>query len=674
MRGATGHNLAAIRRLVAASLLAATAAPARAQDPLPPSDLARASLEELLNVTITSASRKEERSDDAAAAVYVLTHDDIVRSGMRSLPDLFRLVPGMDVAQVTNTNWAVTIRGFNQLGANKLQVLVDGRSVYKRSTSGVFWDLQDLVLDDIERIEVIRGAGGAIWGANSVNGVINIVTRPAADTAGATVRLGVGSFDGTQSLFRYGGAMPKGAYRAYAQWTYRRPPTLADGTPVDRGFTSVASGLRLDWTGTTDSLTIDGNAIGGTGNGLWTAINPIPGQPPNVGQPTELRSGNLLGNWTHRLQNGSRLEVRAFADLSHRDQLVIEHESTYDLDVLYRTGVRGRHDIAFGGGYRDADNVTDGNLTYSFLPGTQTEGRVVSFFGQDEIALPASLRATLDMRLEDDVVAGWGVQPTGRIVWDAPRGQRVWASAARALRTPSAVDLGVRYNYAFFVPGPGAPPILVGLQGNRDFQSEKFLDFEAGYRASLGSRASLDVVGFRGRYTDLATQEPMAPVFEVSPGPPHVYQGFQFQNGLRADTSGVEIAGHLAAAAVWRLDGSYSGFRITHDGHSLDPTIADFDGTAPSHQWQVHSSLWVGRRTQADVSFFHVGPVRSTAVAAYDRADARVEVTLSKEWTAIVAGRNLLSPYHVEFLGLGAGVAPIRVPRAADVQLVWRLR
>ncbi len=664
-----------IRQLIVATLFVGMSALASAQEPLPPGDLARASLEELLNVRITSASRKEERRDKPAAAVYVLTHDDIARSGMRSLPDLFRLIPGVDVAQVTNTNWAVTIRGFNGLGANKLQVLVDGRSVYKRSTSGVFWDLQDLVLDDIDRIEVIRGAGGAIWGANSVNGVINIVTRSAADTPGTMVRAGVGTFDGTQSLVRYGGTMPNGAYRAYGQWSYRQAPELADGTPVDGGFKSFASGLRLDWTRRADTLTLDGNAIGGNGNGLWAATNPVPGGPPQIGQPTRLRSGNVLAHWTHRLQDGSAWEVRAFADLSYRDQLVIERESTYDLDVLYHSRISHGHEIALGGGYRDSDNSTDGNLTYSFLPGTETEGRVAGFFAQDEIALPANLRATLDMRLEQDVVSDWGLQPGARIIWDAPRGQHLWTSVARALRTPSAVDLGVRYNYAFFVPDPGAPPVLVGIQGNPDFKPEKVLDVETGYRASLGSVASIDVVGFHGRYTDLASQEPLPLAFEMSPGPPHVYVGFQFQNLLSADTSGIEIAGHVAPASFWRVDGSYSGFQMsTHVGTSLDPLAADFDGSAPSHQWQVHSSFWIGTRTQVDASWFHVGPLRSAGVASYDRADARVEVKLSRQWSAIVAGRNLLTPYHVEFSGLAAGLAPTRIPRAADVQLVWQYR
>src|SRR5476649_1857030 len=257
--------------LLMAALAVGAAAPAQAQTQ--PVDLAVATLEDLMNIQVTSASRKEQRAEDVPAAIYVITRDDIRRSGMTSVPDLLRLAPGVDVAQINSNKWAVSVRGFNGLRANKLLVLVDGRSVYSRIFSGVLWDAEDVMLDDVDRIEVIRGPGAAIWGANAVNGVINIVTRSAADTQGGLVR-GDGGRSGEQASVRYGGTFGAASYRLYSQWTGRDESLIAPGTRADDRSQSVTAGFRTDWIVRSGALALEGAFTAGRARALWPNLNP----------------------------------------------------------------------------------------------------------------------------------------------------------------------------------------------------------------------------------------------------------------------------------------------------------------------------------------------------------------------------------------------------------------
>jgi iron complex outermembrane receptor protein len=296
---------------------------------------------------------------------------------------------------------------------------------------------------------------------------------------------------------------------------------------------------------------------------------------------------------------------------------------------------------------------------------------VTNVFAQDEIALGAQVRVTFGAKLERDTFAGWGLQPTTRIMWDPSPRHHVWAAASRALRTPSRLNLAARVNVAAV---PARPvPILIGIIGNPAYQTEELLDTEAGYRLVLGSKASFDAATFRGHYTGLTTNEPQAPVFETTPGPPHLFIATRYENLLQADTIGVEIATHVTPAPNWRVDASYSGFRLTPhpDATSRDKAAVTFDGNAPAHQWQLHSSVWLGPRTEVDAGLFRTGALRSLGVPAYTRADARVEVRLTGRLSAVAAARNLFDPAHAEFVALAVGST--QVPRSADIQLVWRL-
>lgn len=638
-------------------------------------DLAAITLEDLLNIEITSASRKEQRVGDTPAAVYVITQDAIRRSGITTIPELFRLVPGTQVAQVNSNNWAISVRGFNDLWANKLLVLVDGRSIYTRTLAGVSWSMQGLLLEDIDRIEVIRGPGGSIWGADAVNGVVNIITKTAADTQGTLVRVGAGTYDRGQGALRYGGSFWNVDYRVFAQWADHDGSLVARRTRAADAWHRFTNGFRLDWSGRRDSITTAGSFVNGSSRPLWSSFTgPAPSLSTAVFGATTQHDGSVLGRWTRSTERGGKVQVQSFFDVRQRidGNGVRLHENTWDLDAQFRTEVGSRHDVILGGGYRDSDAITAGTFAYSVSPAS-SENDVLNVFAQDDIALTDRARLTIGSKFERDSFAGWNVQPTVRFITPIGRhDQRVWAAVARAVRTPSTNDLGIRVNYAAFTGDRGIP-IVLGLIGNPDYQTEQFLDAEGGYRIDLGTKASADITVFRGNYKSLTTNEPMAPVFETMPGPPHLFIATQFANLLDVDNAGIEVAGHWAPAAAWRIDASYSGLRLTPhaDAASHDPAAPLYDGNVATQQWQVHTSTSLGRRLEVDGRLFHVGRLRKLEVPAYTRVDVRLEFQISRPLSVAATGQNLFNPAHAEFAN-APGVTSTLIPRSVNLRLLWR--
>jgi iron complex outermembrane receptor protein len=663
------YRRAAARALIALVLIPALPVSGRAQTG--PIDLARISIEDLMNIQITSAAKKEQRAEDVPAAVFVITQDDIRRSGLRSLPELFRLVPGMQVAQVNANKWAVSARGFNDLFSNKLLVLIDGRSIYTHSFSGVLWDGEDLLLQDIDRIEVIRGAGGAVWGANAVNGVINIVTKSAADTKGTAVAASAGTFERDQASVRHGGSVGGVAYRVFTQWSdYAASRDLAGASADDR-WNSLATGVRADWSRGGDAVMAQASFTTGQSRPHWKQLfSPSPAVAPSSVGISDVSTNTLMGRWAHTQSNGSLFQVQAFRSIRLRDETTLwSRESTRDVEVQYRTALGARQDLVFGGGFRNAD--LDTRPTFS-LEIPSSEHRVLNMFAQDEITVGPRVKVTLGSKLERDNLAGWGALPSARVMVNVtPTTQHAWAAVSRARRTPSSAELGMRVNFAA-IPGDGIP-LVFGLVGNPRFQTEQLTEVQGGYRFQVGSKASFDVVVFRGRYTHLSTQEPIAPSFQPFPEP-HLLLAIQYANMLSANTAGVEIAGNWAPAGWWRLDGSYSGFHVASrvDAVSLDPAGPEFDANAPQHQWQLHSSLWPAPRLQVDASLYHVGPLRQVGAAAYTRADARVEFKISKRLSAIATGQNLFDRAHSEFPSAILPVVSTAVPRGGNLSLSWR--
>jgi iron complex outermembrane receptor protein len=659
-------------RLLLAGLLLTAAVPAHAQTQ--PSDLALATIEDLMNIEMTSAARKEQRVDVVPAAVYVITQDDIRRSGMTSIPDLLRLVPGVQVAQINANKWAISVRGFNSLYSTKLLVLIDGRSIYNPLFATVLWDTEDLLLEDVDRIEMIRGPGAAVWGANAVNGVINILTKGSADTQGLFARAGQGAPNATDLAIRFGGQAAGGAYRVYSQASSHAGTQLPGGAPADDAWRTLTAGFRGDWASGPNAFLLQGNATAGQQRPLWfnldaaTAVTGAPAPHP----VSDTQVANVLGRWERTRANGAVFQLQSFADFAHRREAIGEyHRRTIDLDAEYHAQAGARHDLVAGGGYRAIDEEMAGDGGYNFTP-DHARTTLVNAFAQDEIALANDrVHVTLGTKFEHETFAGSGFQPTARVLWTLAPQQHLWAAVSRALRTPSLIDRGLSVQFPP-VPQADGLPIVYGAHGNPAVTSERLLSVEGGYRVGVAAVASIDVTGFVGRYDGLMTYEPLPPSLAVSARLQVVRADTQFQNALRARTSGAELAGRVKLTSAWQVDGGLSVFHLTPDASgSLRPDAAEYDGHAPRYQWRAHSAFSLGRRAQADLQLFHVGPIEQLGTPGYFRADARLEWKLSARLTAIAAGQNLLAPAHREFDGDDTNILATLAPRSAGLRLTW---
>lgn len=670
------HVLVAAALALCAPVLTQAQTPTQAPTPRA-DDLTTFTIEDLMNITITSASRKQERADEAAAAVFVITAEDIRRSGMATLPDLLRMVPGVQVAQINANKWAVSVRGFNGIYANKLLVLVDGRSVYNRLFSGVMWDMEDLLVEDIDRIEVIRGPGAAVWGANAVNGVINILTKSAAETGGTLVRTGTGTADPGQLAVRYGGGFGNTAYRVDAQWSRFGDSRLPSGLAAGDRWNRSTVGFRGDWTGGLRTFSVHGRLTHGRGNALWIDFDPRRAidAPEALQRTSEMTGGVLLGRWSQTRDNGASFQVQSVLDIAQRDEPAgFYRRRTADVDFQYHTKVGSRHDLVVGAGYRRMHEHFAGLNGFSLTPETSDDD-LVNVFAQDEIRMAADrLRLTLGAKVERESLSGWNLQPTARATWIIqPKRQYVWAATSRALRTPSLIDRGVRVEFPPLL-GAAPLPIRVTAVGTPDRPSEVLSDVEVGYRVDLAAVATVGVTGFSGRYKNLSTTEPLDPVFTMSAEGPYLAVLAPAGSLLAANTRGLEVDAHWTPVPRWRLDASYTAFRFTPrlDPASRDAAARTYDADASRGQWQIHSGLTLGQRTEVDLTVFRVGALERLAVPAYTRVDARLAVPLGRRLTVSVIGQNLLDDLHVEFGHTKPTLTQTMARRSARVQLAWR--
>jgi iron complex outermembrane receptor protein len=654
------------------------AVPAGAHAQTPTRDLTQLSIEDLMNIEVTSVSRKEQRVLDVAAAIFVITQDDIRRSGMTTIPDLLRMVPGVNVAQLNAGRWAVSVRGFNSLYANKLQVLIDGRSVYNRMFSGVTWDSQDLMLDDIDRIEVIRGPGAATWGANAVNGVINIVTKDAGASQGGLVRVDAGRM-GTQAAARYGGIAGRTQYRVFAQWTGREESLLAPGSGADDEGYSITTGFRADRPTTRGAFTLEGAFTAGRTRALWDNLNPdTAGIEPIVHDPSDTWGGHVLARWTHTRASGTSLQVQSFVDTSRRDEPVgLYSRKLVEVDAQVRRAFGARHDVVVGAGVRGVSETLDGRNGVSVTPANERSSLLTAFVNDDITLVADRLSLTLGSQIQHDSFAGFGVQPTARIMWKVHPRQRLWAAAGRALRTPSLTDRRIQVDMP---PMPSMPaqneiPLVVRFVGNPEARTERFTDLEVGYRLDLGRTASLDVTGFVGRYSRLVTTEIGPPEIRFVPAP-QILLTTRRDNLLSATTRGAELAGHWAPAPTLRLDGSVTVF--DYDPRlapaSTDPDAARHDARAPKTQWQARAAFTPSTRATFTAALFHVGKLRNLGVGAYTRADITGEWQWTDRVSIMAIGQNLLDAAHREFSGGEALLLATQMPRSIAVRLRWTFR
>ncbi len=637
-------------------------------------DLTTASLEDLMNIEITSVSKKEAKLFQSAAAVTVITREDIRRSGMTSIPDLLRMVPGMEVAQIDGSKWAVSARGFNGRFANKLLVLIDGRSIYSPQTSGVYWEAQDLMLEDIERIEIIRGPGGTMWGANAVNGVISIITKSAAETQGGLIVAGSGSQERGQAGIRYGAKIGDAAhYRISGKYFTRMGLVDAAGVDANEGHKAFRGGGRIDWQlNNRDSLTFSGDLFLSKIRETSLAISPAAPFAPHTNTPGEFTGGHLLGRWARTFSPQSNMALKIYYDRFSRDIFdMSERVNTFDVDFQHNLALGKKNDVVWGVGYRRVSDRTDStnSTPMRYNPAMRTV-QLFSAFAQDEVILVKDrLRVTLGAKLEHNDFSGFELQPNIRILWTPRNHQTVWGSVARAVRAASRSDEDLRVNVAAF-PGPGGMPVVLAIFGNPDLKSERVTAYELGYRAQAGAKFSLDVATFYNVYDRLVKTEAGAPFLETDPLPAHLVIPLNFKNPMRGETYGAETSLNVNVARQWRLAGSYSFIKINM---RLDPLsrangAEEVERSSPQHQFQFHSYVKLPRNLEFDAALYHVSRILN--VPRYTRVDVRLGWRFSENVEFSFAGQNLLDARHAEF---GGSIAAKRlVRRSAYGKLTWR--
>jgi iron complex outermembrane receptor protein len=638
-------------------------------------DLTGLSVEQLLDVEVTSAGRKQQKLEDTATAIHVITQEDIRRSGMTTIPDLLRMVPGLQVAQINGNTAAVASRGFNQKYSNKLLVLLDGRTLYTPTFSGVFWDAQDVVLEDIERIEVIRGPGGTLWGANAVNGVINITTKHAAATQGGMLSAVAGNYE-RQGTVRYGGEIGEtGHFRIYAKSIGQGDFPLASGARAHDQRNMQSAGFRGDWAfAGGDEVTVQGSVYDGSADQTISTAQLSP--PATLPQDTAIthKSGNLSMNWKHEMSAASEWSLKLYYDYYERQGGGIgEKRDTSDLDFQHRFLLAGSHDVVWGLGYRQTSDEFNDAFILSFTPSRRRDNTVSAFF-QDEIALAKDkLHLILGSKFERNDYSGFEYQPNLRLRWTVDERQMAWAAVSRAVRTPSRVYSDARFN-AVASPRAGVPAIaLVRIMGNPAVQPEELLAYEAGYRIRPSERLHLDATGFYNEYRNLMTMEPLTPFAEAGP-PPRVVAPQQFQSKAGATTHGLELSASWQPTEKWQLKAAYSWLemRIRRDANSADSAIEAKAGDAPRHQMQFHTHHVLNARTNLDASLYYVDKLPNQNIPAYTRVDARLGWRPNRDLELSLGARNLLDRQHPEFVSALVGPGTSEVPRSIYGAATWR--
>jgi iron complex outermembrane receptor protein len=637
-------------------------------------------MEDLMNLQVTSVSKRTQKVADAAAAVFVITQEDIRRSGATSIPEALRLVPGLQVARIDQNKWAIASRGFNGRFDNKLLVLIDGRSVYTPLFSGVYWNVQDVMMEDVDRIEVIRGPGATLWGANAVNGVINIITKKAKDTQNTVVSAGAGTEERAYGTARFGSTVGKTAFRVYGKYFNWGPSLDPSGTTAHDGWDALRGGFRADWTPRgSDSLTLQGDIYQskyGETLSVPSLNAPYSSTFPNQGNYS---GANLLGRWNHSSE-GSSMSLQMYFDNTTiaDNSLFVDHQNIFDLDFQHQFHVGDSHQFVWGLGYRSIRDRNDPSFSVSLQPNLVTLNHF-SAFVQDEISLVDNrLRLTFGSKFEHNDFTGFEVQPNARLLWTLTPNQSVWTAVSRAVRTPALTEEGLRLNSAVIPPltpqNPTPFPAVVSVFGSHQFQSEDLLAYEVGYRVQATNSFSADIATFYNNYSNLRTAEPGAPFLEGSPAPTDLVVPFVASNKMSGGTYGVELFGDWKVVPKWRLVGSYSYLQmdIRKNSGSLDPTPDLPNGSSPRHEWYVRSSIDLPKHFEDDTTLRFVDRLPGLNIPSYYSLDAHLGWRPVPQFELSIGGQNLLDNKHLEFIPDFINTAPTQVKRTVYGSLTFR--
>jgi iron complex outermembrane recepter protein len=668
----TKTGSACVRVVLSTMMLAGSVSAAAAQT----RDWANLTLEQLMTIEITSVSRKPQSLASAPAAVFVISEQDIRRSGASSIPELLRLAPGVQVARYSNSKWSISARGMGSYYSSKLLVLVDGRSVLAPDFSGVFWDHLDLPLDDIERIEVVRGPGGTMWGANAVNGVVNIITKSAARTQGKLAVISGGSADPAVASVRIGDTIAgTWAYRAYGKGSMRR----FDGSTFSRDSVEHArTGFRLDRDGSRDSVSFQGD--------LFTQQGRMPLTVPDLASPysriiddhVHSTGVSLSGRWNRQLSATNSVALKSYFDRTARDEFMhgYANSRTMDVDFQQQLRLRRRHDFIWGTEYRKTLTQIGETALMRYDPGN-TNRDLFSTFAQDEVTLPANTAVTLGAKIEHFEQVGSAFSPNARVMWTPAQNQRLWGAVSQAVRTPPLADQMATFAYTVVPPSAATRglPAAIYVAGDPTRQRlETVVGYEVGYRTQPLPLVSFDVTAFRNDYTHLSSYNREPATLRFDHGIPYLYIRSVHENRIAGESHGLETTATWTPTARWSLSGSTTLLRT-----NLHVTAPDIEAGAsllvllmsPEVQWTGRSSLQLLRNVEVDAAIYRVGAWRMGDVDAYSRVDARAGWTVTPVMTIDAGVQNIFSDRHRE-TSLYVYHTPTDIPRSGSVTLSLR--
>lgn len=677
--------LPVFRPLRAPLAILAAAALATCAHAAPDPAAADLSLEDLLKADVVTASRKAQAVQDVAAAVYVITREDIEHSGASSLPAALSLAPGVEVQRLASGRWAVGTRGFSGRFANKLLVLMDGRSIYSSLFSGVLWENEGTLIEDIDRIEVIRGPGAALWGANAVNGVINIITRHARDTQGTLVAASTGTVERGALALRHGGSLASGHWRAWFSHQDARHFDDASGAPANDDWRTTRAGLRTDLTlASGAALSLSGGLSDNTSGDRWYTANLVSTQGMDVNPVVQrTNAAHLLARASQLGSDGSETVVQAYlaTDRVKGGVFFDQHRFTADLDMQHRPRPIGAHDLVLGATWRlSTDRVGSGPALFTFAP-ERRRFVTASVFINDEITLlPDTLRATAGARIEHNSFTGWEPQPHLRLAWTPSRTQTLWGAVSRAVRTPSRAEIDIQVDLRATPANPPVPPVLLRSVPplNHHLDAERVEAFELGYRQQFDPSLALDVALFNNRYTRLTGAASGSQSFELTPVP-HVLQTVVPGNGLHGRTRGGELVLDWRVQRGWRLQAAYSLVRTQVLSDSADPVSIGAASvqaaSTPERLLSLRSTLALTGQVDVDARLRHASAIDSqsvTPVPAYTTLDLRLAWRARPGLTLAVIGENLLKAHHVEGAPELLPSPTLRVPRMVHLKALWQ--
>jgi iron complex outermembrane receptor protein len=616
------------------------------------------SLEELGSLEVTTYSKAPTGLWATPAAMVVITREDILRSGATSIADALRLAPGVEVGRLSSTTWAVGIRGLQNNFSKSVLVLIDGRNVYTPLFAGVYWDVQDMPLEDIDRIEVIRGPGGTIWGPNAANGVINIITKSAANTAGILATGLVGTSDRTIDNLQYGVKSGNISVRAYGRGFVRDREYHTDGINEDN-WHQERVGFRADLTSGRDSYFAEGDAYRGDSPHI---IGTMPVYDETSG-------GDINLKWERQFKSGAGFYLQGYFDRTLRDNTPLgEARDTIDIDFIHHFRIFKTQSITYGGGLHWSPYKVMAQFPFETLTPSSGTDYVHTGFLQDDIAITHNLSVTLGAKLQNNNYTGFAVQPSGRLLWTMQEHQAVWLGTTRAVTTPSDLE------ESFFLQGPVGPDAFIQVLGNKQFMSEGVTGYEAGYRGLFSDRLYVDLSGFWNQYGHL--QSFSAPTVSTSGG--STYTTIQYTNQISGSTTGFEIAPQIALAPWWHFNPSYSfvsaNFSASGPTSNISATgsVSTYERSTPKHIVFVQSKMDLPWRFQFDQMYRFATALPAQNVGAYQTMDLHLAKTLGRGFAVAAVGQGLFQPHHFEW-GTGDPTQhPVGINRAAYIQLAWQ--